>query len=78
MSVKLKPVVRCPQCGCEQLEPHRALWRVAVGLVLAGVGVLGALFTLGLTLVFALVGMALLMPRLRCTRCGWLSAPQSG
>lgn len=78
MSVRLKRVVRCPECGCEELSRYRAVWRVAVGLVLAVVGLLAALFTLGASLVFALVGMALLMPRLRCARCGWLSEPQSG
>jgi predicted Zn-ribbon and HTH transcriptional regulator len=77
MSVRLKRVVRCPQCGCERLKRHRAVWRVALGLVLTMVGVLLALFTLGASLAFALVGMALLMPRLRCQECGWLSAPQS-
>jgi predicted Zn-ribbon and HTH transcriptional regulator len=76
MSLRWRRPTHCPKCGSDELKATRSPLRFILGVLLAAAGLLTALFTLGMSLVFALVGMSLMMKRLRCQRCGWESTPQ--
>lgn len=64
---------RCPECGGQDLKRGRAWLRALGGFVIVILGCLFAIPTLGLSLVFTLWGVFLIIERTTCRECGWQS-----
>jgi hypothetical protein len=61
----------CPDCGSERVVRKRSIFGIIFGWAMVMIGFLGAIPTLGVSIIVGLWGVFLMVPRLRCKSCGW-------
>lgn len=61
----------CPECGSDRLARGRSLFRALGGFAIVIICGLLALPTLGVSLIFMIWGVFLILERTTCRDCGW-------
>jgi DNA-directed RNA polymerase subunit RPC12/RpoP len=61
----------CPDCGSDRVIRKRSIFGVIIGWTFVMIGFLGAIPTLGVSIILGLWGVFLMVPKLRCKACGW-------
>jgi predicted RNA-binding Zn-ribbon protein involved in translation (DUF1610 family) len=61
----------CPDCGSERVIRKRSIFGVIFGWALVMIGFLGAIPTMGVSIIVGIWGVFMMVPKFRCKACGW-------